>query len=65
MSDWIRKEILDIAKWSTDSDRLADQGLFNHCIPTQWLDKHLNYKGDYSKQIWSMIVFQKWYERRG
>jgi asparagine synthase (glutamine-hydrolysing) len=64
MADWIRNELLDIAKWAVDPSRLVKQGIFNELIPKMWLDQHLNSQGDYSKQIWSMIVFQQWLERR-
>ena len=64
MSDWIRQELLDIAKWAVDPIRLSKQGIFDELIPGMWLNKHLSYERDYSKQIWSMIVFQQWYERR-
>ena len=64
MSDWIRQDLLDIAKWAVDPTRLLKQGIFDELIPGMWLSQHLNYERDYSRQIWSMIVFQKWHERR-
>jgi asparagine synthase (glutamine-hydrolysing) len=64
MSEWIRQELLDVAKWAVDPNRLSKQGIFDELIPGVWLTQHLNYERDYSKHLWSMIVFQKWYERR-
>lgn len=45
------------------SDRLKRQGFFNHKEVTRLIDDHLKSRADNRKQLWTLLMFQRWFER--
>jgi asparagine synthase (glutamine-hydrolysing) len=51
--------------WMTDllaADRLNQQGLFLPSYVAQMIDQHLKGQVDYRKPLWTLLIFQIWYD---
>ena len=47
-----------------DPQRLADRGLIRPELPRRWYDDLKNGRRDTSWQLWTLVAFQAWSERR-
>ena len=60
---WLNSDLRD---WTYDllsRDRLRRQGLFNPDGVQQLLADHMNRRRDARKQLWTLLMFQVWYDR--
>lgn len=62
LTKWIKEDLKDEIGHYLSKDYLEKQGLFNPETLNQIYQTHLSGKVDNRKQIWSMYMFQKWYE---
>jgi len=63
MATWLR---MDLAKYARDvlaKDRLGKSGLFNSDYVSMKLEEHLAGRHKNNKLLFSLIMFQEWYER--
>ena len=42
---------------------LNNQGLFDHVLINQMQRQHLSGRYDYRKELWSFLIFQRWYAK--
>jgi len=61
---WLKGELRDLVARATDPARLARQGLFRPELPQRWKRELEGGRRDSSAQLWSLIAFQAWWERR-
>ena len=62
VGQWLRGELKDWAEHLLDTTRLASEGIWNEKMIRQKWDDHKSGRGDYSFHLWSILMFQAWYE---
>lgn len=65
MGGWIRHELREYAEDILSPARVDQSGCFDPGFVRQKLDDHLRHRNDESKFLFSMIMFQEWFERKG
>ncbi|MBC6440764.1 MAG: asparagine synthase (glutamine-hydrolyzing) [Rhodospirillales bacterium] len=61
---WLAGPLSDLVKASCDAERLRRQGLIDPDLPGRWRDDLLAGRRDTSWQLWTLIAFQAWADRR-
>jgi asparagine synthase (glutamine-hydrolysing) len=64
IATWLKGELNDLARRAVDPGRLKRQGLFRPELPQRWLAALETGRRDTSGQLWTLIAFQAWWERR-
>jgi len=65
MAVWLRKELADYARDILGRGRLGHTGLFDSDYVSAKLEEHLAGRHKNNKLLFSLIMFQEWYERYG
>ena len=60
---WLTGHLKDLTLDMLSEERIQRQGLFNPDYVQQLLDDHFDRKRDNRKLLWTMLVFQLWYEK--
>jgi asparagine synthase (glutamine-hydrolysing) len=60
---WLRNEMQPTLKEMLSETRLKAQGLFNPVFVRRIMEEHLEGNADHRKTLWTLLVFQLWYER--
>lgn len=63
MAAWLRSELSEYARDILGPDRLGQTRLFDRAYVTSKLEEHLKGQHKNNKLLFSLIVFQEWYER--
>jgi asparagine synthase (glutamine-hydrolysing) len=63
MAVWLRTALGDYARDILGSNRLCNTGLFDHDYVNARLEEHLTGHRRNNKLLFSLIMFQEWYER--
>ncbi|WMI98302.1 asparagine synthase (glutamine-hydrolyzing) [Pseudomonas chlororaphis subsp. aurantiaca] len=64
LHDWLRGPLRDWAESLLDSHRLVSEGFFKpELIRAVW-EKHLRGQGNYQQQLWPVLMFQAWLDRK-
>ncbi len=61
---WLTGPLDDMTRRAIDAGRLRDRGLIRPELPQRWYDDLKNGRRDTSWQLWSLVAFQAWSERR-
>jgi asparagine synthase (glutamine-hydrolysing) len=64
ISDWLRNDLRDWAFELIKRDKIESQGLLNADVVLQKWHEHQIGARDWSVQLWSVLIFQSWYENR-
>lgn len=64
LSDWLRRDLRDWAASLLDPSLLKQQGLLDPEIIQQQWQAHQSGKGDYSNQLWPVLMLQAWHHSR-
>ncbi len=62
---WLCEQLRPLAEELLSTDRLRRQGLFNADYVQQLLKLHWARRANYRKQLWTLIMFQLWWEHYG
>ncbi|MBN8555159.1 MAG: asparagine synthase (glutamine-hydrolyzing) [Deltaproteobacteria bacterium] len=60
---WLRGRLREQVECLLSPQFLKRQGIFQERIYTQWVAPHLAEKKDYSWKVWTLLMFQLWYDR--
>jgi asparagine synthase (glutamine-hydrolysing) len=60
---WFRSDLRDLVLDTFSETRLRQQGLFQPRAVNRLLDEHLRGRKDHRKQLWTLFVFQLWFEK--
>ncbi len=60
---WLRGPLREIVGDHLSPQALARHGFFDQKVVARWIDEHQRRDADHSFAIWSVLVFQLWYER--
>lgn len=63
LAKWLREELRPLVLELLSKDKLQKQGLFNPEYVHILIEEHFSKKADNRKQIWTLLVFQMWYDR--
>jgi asparagine synthase (glutamine-hydrolysing) len=64
MAAWLRGKLRPRVAELLGSRYLREQGIFNETMIEQLVRSHLDGSADRSWQIWTLLMFQLWHERR-
>jgi asparagine synthase (glutamine-hydrolysing) len=62
LAEWLRGPLKNWAEELLSSKKLNEDGYFNSIIVRKVWDAHLSGRKDYSLKLWSILMFQAWYE---
>ena len=63
IAEWLRGTLRNWAEELLDESRIVQDGFFNYePIQKKW-QEHLSGKKDWSSNLWSILMFQEWYEQ--
>ncbi len=60
---WFRSELQEEMQQLISPDFIKSQGLFNYKMLENLFRKHLSKKENHASMLWTIYVFQKWYQR--
>jgi asparagine synthase (glutamine-hydrolysing) len=60
---WIRGPLKELVMTTLAPDKLRREGFFQPAYVQTLLDDHLAGRRDNRKQIWTLFMFERWYER--
>ncbi|MBU4310790.1 asparagine synthase (glutamine-hydrolyzing) [bacterium] len=60
LTPWLRKELKEFAQEILSQNNIAKRGYFNYNYIKHILKEHFEGKRDYSREIWSLLVFELW-----
>ncbi len=62
LKDWFRGSLRQLLQDTLASERLARHSFFNQDIIDKSLEQYFSGQQDFSFQLWSIFIFQNWYE---
>jgi len=62
LSVWMRNELKHLVSQYLDKNRINRQGIFNGEFVASIVNEHMAEKANNMNMIWSMLMFQMWYE---
>lgn len=62
LTKWIKEDLKKEIQEVFEPGLIKKQGLFNPVSVNEIFQRHLNGKADNRKMIWSLFMFQKWYQ---
>jgi asparagine synthase (glutamine-hydrolysing) len=60
---WLTSELRELVLDAFSQDAIERQGLFNYGYVKRLLDEHFSHRRDNRKLLWTLLVFQLWYNR--
>jgi len=60
---WLTGALRELTLDMLSETRLKQQGLFNSTYVKHLLDEHLARDRDNRKELWTLLVFQLWYDK--
>lgn len=63
IAEWLKNELKSDLLKTLSKEKIIEQGLFSYDYIKELLDEHFSNKADRSSVIWSLYVFEKWYDR--
>ena len=60
---WLRGPLRDMVSAALAPDKLQREGFFQPAYVSRLLDDHLQGRRDHRKQLWTLFMFERWYER--
>ncbi|MFP4297013.1 MAG: asparagine synthase (glutamine-hydrolyzing) [Spirulinaceae cyanobacterium] len=65
VAKWFTSDLRPLVEDMLSRDRLQREGFFNADYVQQLLAEHLNGQADHRKLLWTLLVFELWYEHWG
>jgi asparagine synthase (glutamine-hydrolysing) len=62
MKNWLQQELRPMMEDVLTSSRIKHEGFFNPAYIEKLKTEHLDGRGNYSHQLWSLMVFEIWRE---
>ena len=63
VGQWFKDGLKNLAREVFSESRLKQQGIFNYKAVSRLFDEHLNGVRDHRKQLWTLFIFQLWFEK--
>ncbi|HEX9924082.1 MAG TPA: asparagine synthase (glutamine-hydrolyzing), partial [Anaerolineae bacterium] len=62
VAHWLAGELRELVLDMLSEERLTRQGFFNYSYVKRLLDEHFTRQRDNRKQLWTLLIFQLWYD---
>ncbi len=62
VAEWVKKELKPLFVEIFDRDKICSQGIFNYNEINRLLQDHWKGSVDNRKKLWTLFMFQRWYE---
>ncbi|MGI8556628.1 MAG: asparagine synthetase B family protein [Pyrinomonadaceae bacterium] len=62
IAEWLKGRLNPLLRDLLAADRLRKQGLFNADFVQKMLEEHENGVASHHKQLWTLLIFQLWYD---
>lgn len=62
IAEWLRGRLNPLMHELLDATRLKNQGLFDEKFVQQLIKEHETHAASHHKQLWTLLVFQLWYD---
>lgn len=62
VAHWLTAELRELVLDMLSESRLDRQGFFNYAYVKQLLDEHFARRRDHRKLLWTLLIFQLWYD---
>jgi asparagine synthase (glutamine-hydrolysing) len=63
VAHWLTSELRDLVLDMLSEERITRQGFFNYSYVKHLLDEHFSRQRDNRKLLWTLLIFQMWYDR--
>ncbi len=63
MAEWLNGPLVPLLKDKLNKEKIKKQGLFNYAYIDRLIKEHKSKKRDNRKPIWTLLIFQIWYDR--
>ncbi len=63
VAHWLASELRDLVLDMLSEERINRQRLFNYSYVKHLLDEHFSRRRDNRKLLWTLLIFQMWYDR--
>lgn len=63
VAGWIKHQLKELFCDTFSEDKINREGLFEYSCIKQLLDDHFKGRVDHRQKLWTLFVFEKWYER--
>lgn len=63
VAKWLRADFRPLVDELLDDGYLARQGIFNRHYVTQLVSQHMNGVADRRKELWTLLMFQRWWQK--
>jgi asparagine synthase (glutamine-hydrolysing) len=63
MAAWLRTDLKDYVRSTLSPERLERHGLFDAEAVRSLIDEHQSRRESHERQIFALMMFQKWHER--
>jgi len=63
VAHWLTGELRDLVLYLLSEVRVTQQGLFNYVYVKRLIDEHLSRQRDNRKLLWTLLMFQLWYNK--
>jgi asparagine synthase (glutamine-hydrolysing) len=63
IADWLKGKLKPLANDLLSAERLNKQGLFNADFVQKLLREHEQGRASHHKQLWTLLIFQLWYDK--
>ena len=63
VAKWFRNELKPLLQDSLAESKIVRQGLFEPAAVSTMLDEHFSGRRDNRKHLWTLLIFQLWYDR--
>lgn len=62
ISSWFSNELLSFVEGVLSPGRIAESGIFHYAAVRKLIEEHRDKRYDHRKKLWTLIIFQLWYE---
>jgi asparagine synthase (glutamine-hydrolysing) len=63
LAEWLRGDLKPLVSELLGNNFVSRQGIFNHDYIASVVEEHMSGKKDNRKQLWTLLVFQMWWEK--
>ncbi len=63
VSAWLRSELRPLLTELLEPTRIQKQGLFDPKMIQKMVERHVERQRDWHKELWTLLIFQLWYDR--
>jgi len=63
VGEWFKKDLKGVLLDVFSKKKIEKQGIFSFDYINSIVGNHLSGKVDYSREIWSLFIFERWYEK--